>query len=106
MRTFLLLSLLCIAACADQAPKTAGQPGSAAAESAADRQHLAEAIKHGYKVQNSNGETLYCRSDWATGSHIQKNTVCLTAQQLDDLNQRNDRDLGMPNRSPTAVGAH
>jgi hypothetical protein len=96
MRAFILLSALCIAACADQHPKTAAQPEDVEVE----KKRLAEAIKYGYKITTTNGETLYCRSDWATGSHIQKNTVCLTAQQLDDLGQRNDRDYTMPNRSP------
>ena len=31
-------------------------------------------------------------------SHIQKNTVCLTAQQLDDLDQRNQRIFDQPSR--------
>ncbi|HEX3848532.1 MAG TPA: hypothetical protein VHV81_14210 [Steroidobacteraceae bacterium] len=96
------MSVLCIAACADQPPKTAAQPGTPATDADLDKKRLAEAIKHGYKIQNTDGQTLYCRSDWATASHIQKNTVCLTAQQLDDLDQKNDRDYGMPNRAPVS----
>jgi len=49
------------------------------------------------------GETMYCRSDLATASHIQKNTVCLTAKQLDDLDQRNQRELDSPARSPNTT---
>ena len=90
MRATLLAGALVIAGCANQ-PTTPPNPDQ-------DAQRVAEAIKHGYKVVNTEGETLYCRSDFATASHIQKNTVCLTAQQLDDLDQRNQRILDQPNR--------
>src|SRR5258708_4049352 len=89
MRTILLAGALVIAGCASQpAPPNPDQ----------DAQRVAEAIKHGYKVVTTDGETLYCRSDFATASHIQKNPVCLTAQQLDDLDQRNQRIFDQPSR--------
>ncbi len=98
--TFLGIALL-IAACA-------GTPAAKAPAAATDRdldaQRVAEAMRHGYKVVNTDGEVLYCRSDFATGSHIQKNTVCLTAQQLDDLDQRNQQMLDSPNRPITMPG--
>lgn len=108
MRTLLMMTALCcLYACADQPANVATQPAAAppssAADAEADKKHLAEAIKHGYKVVGNKGENLYCRSDWATGSHIQKTTVCLTAQQLDDLSVRNDRDYSIPNRSPVSA---
>jgi len=110
MRALLLTMVsCCLSACADQPTKvaavpaaSAAQPAQSAADAEADKKRLAEAIKHGYKVVSTNGENLYCRSDWATGSHIQKNTVCLTAQQLDDLGVRNDRDYSIPSRSPVS----
>ncbi len=93
--TLLAISLL-ITACAET--PTAKGPAGAATGHDLDAQRVAEAMKHGYKVTNTDGEVLYCRSDFATGSHIQKNTVCLTAQQLDDLDQRNQQALDSPNR--------
>ena len=101
MRTVLILSALCLAACAGTQPAA-----RSVAQTEEDKKHVAEAIKYGYKVVNQNGDTLYCRSDWATASHIQKNTVCLTAQQLDDLSQKNDRDYGQPNRAPMPSFQH
>jgi hypothetical protein len=108
-----------MAGCAAQPSATAPAPVSATdhpqqtapAVDLDEKQRLAEAIKRGYKVVNTNGEVLYCRSDFATGSHIQKNTVCLTAQQLDDMHQRNQQALEGPNtpiqmpRSPMS-GVH
>jgi hypothetical protein len=108
MRATLLLSALVIAGCAAQPSATAPAPASATdhpqqtapAGDLDQRRLLAEAIKYGYKVVNTNGEVLYCRSDFATGSHIQKNTVCLTAQQLDDIHLRNQQTLEVPRASP------
>jgi hypothetical protein len=115
MRATLLASALVIAGCASQPTTTAttpatatpatapapaaaaGQPEQTATDPDLEKTRLAEALKHGYRVVNKDGETLYCRSDWATGSHIQKNTVCLTAQQLDDMHQRNQQALEGPN---------
>jgi PBP1b-binding outer membrane lipoprotein LpoB len=90
MRATLLAGALIIAGCANQ-PTAPPNPDQ-------DAQRVAEAIKHGYKVTTTEGETLYCRSDFATASHIQKNTVCLTAQQLDDLDQQNQRTFDQPSR--------
>jgi len=91
----LLASALVMAGCASQ-------PAAPPSQHDADAQTVALAIKHGYKVVNSEGETLYCRSDFATASHIQKNTVCLTAHQLQDLDQQNDQLLDWPNKSRSA----
>jgi hypothetical protein len=102
MRATLLTITLLIAACAE-AP-TAKAPAGAPTDHDLDAQRVAEALKHGYKVQNTDGEVLYCRSDFATASHIRKNTVCLTAQQLDDLDQQNQQTLDNPNRPNMTPG--
>ena len=97
MRAILLAGALVIAACANQ-------PTSPPPNQDQDAQRVAEALKHGYKVVNTDGETMYCRSDFATASHIQKNTVCLTAQQLDALDQRNQRELNSAAHVATTTG--
>jgi hypothetical protein len=91
------------ATAAGQPPQTApatGQPAKTAPDRELEKQRVAEALRRGYKVVNANGEVLYCRSDFATGSHIQTNTVCLTAQKLDNLHQRIDQSLSTPNVPP------
>ena len=103
MRATLLTIALLIAACAET--PTAKAPAGAATEHDLDAQRVAEALKLGYKVTNTDGEVLYCRSDFATASHIRKNTVCLTAQQLDDLDQQNQQTLDNPNRPNMTPGA-
>ena len=82
------------------APGTAaanGQPQQPPSDGELQKQRLADALKRGYKLVNTNGEELYCRSDLATASHIQKNTVCLTARQLDEIHLRNQQSLEQPN---------
>ena len=76
---------------------------AAAAANKSDLQTLADAIKRGYQVVNTNGEVLYCRSDFLTGSRIQKSTVCLTAEQLDAIHLRNQQMLEVPN---TPIATH
>jgi hypothetical protein len=108
MRATLLLltGALSLAGCASQpsapapapaAAAAAGQPQPPVSDEELQKQRLADAMKHGYRLVNTNGEDLYCRSDFATASHIQKNTVCLTAHQLDEIHLRNQQMLDQPN---------
>jgi hypothetical protein len=108
MRAILLLltGALSLAGCASQpsasapAPAPAavnGEPQQPVSDEELQKQRLADAMKHGYRLVNTNGEDLYCRSDFATASHIQKNTVCLTAHQLDEIHLRNQQMLDQPN---------
>jgi hypothetical protein len=53
-----------------------------------DEQRLSEAKKAGFKLVNTNGEQLFCRTDPKIGSRVQKETTCLTAKQLDDLHDQ------------------
>lgn len=105
----ILASAFVIAGCASQPSATAPAPAAVtdpshqiASDDDLDQKWLAKAIKRGYKVVNTNGEVLYCRSDFATGSHIQTTTVCLTARQLDEKDQRTQRELATPN-TPIAI---
>jgi hypothetical protein len=108
MKAILLGCALSLAGCATQpgsatpgatAPGAAagGQPAQTLSDEELQKQRLADALKHGYKLVNTNGEELYCRTDLATASHIQKNTVCLTARQLDEIHLRNQQMLDQPN---------
>jgi hypothetical protein len=100
MRNLLIAAGLIIAGCAGQqaapppvAPSTTyisatGESLATApvrADGTLDAKRLADAKRAGYTLVNTNGETLYCRTDTKIGTHIQKNTdtTCLTAAQLD-----------------------
>jgi hypothetical protein len=54
----------------------------------ADEKRIADAKKQGYKLVNTNGEELFCRTDPIIGSRVQKETTCMTARQLDDMHEQ------------------
>ena len=60
---------------------------------AALAQRVLDAKKRGLTVVNKNGETLYCRTELKTGSHVAKETTCLTGKQLDDLHEQTQQDM-------------
>jgi hypothetical protein len=57
--------------------------------------------KAGYKIVNENGQTLYCRKDISTGSHLKKTTTCLTERELAQLRDSTRREVEyMQKRNP------
>jgi len=99
MRAMILLTGLAVVGCAGQpsAPPAsqvvAQAPTGAAAGSPADieTQRLAQAKNLNLKVFNKDGQQLFCRSNLVTGSHIQRDTRCYTAEQLDSLDREVQR---------------
>ncbi len=75
----------------------AGQPSAPQSMSAerplANPERVVEARKMGYRLVNENGQTLYCRSEVLTGSHVERETVCLTVAQVDRLREQTQRGL-------------
>jgi hypothetical protein len=53
-----------------------------------DDKRISDAKKAGYKLVNTNGEELFCRTDPIIGSRVQKQTTCMTAKQLDDMHEQ------------------
>src|SRR5688572_9610295 len=52
-----------------------------------------EARMAGYKLVNQNGKTVYCRDQLKTGSHMRKDTICLTAEELEAARSASRRNL-------------
>ena len=52
-----------------------------------DASNIVEAQQAGYKVVNKNGEPLYCRKTFLTGSRLKSTTSCLTAAQWSELSE-------------------
>jgi hypothetical protein len=104
MRIVIVLSALAIAACTSTQkapPQTATTYVNSATGATVtqvdvpvtdsgdvDTKRLEQAKKDGYQVVNKDGETLFCRSEMKTGSHVQKETTCLTAKQLDAMHEQ------------------
>jgi hypothetical protein len=78
-----------------QAPVGSSASGANTGVTSSDieKQRLAAAKNLNLKVTTKDGERLYCRSNLMTGSHIQTDTRCFTAEQLDVMEQGTQRDL-------------
>jgi hypothetical protein len=85
MRALLLLTAILATGCASQpANQSAGQTTEAG--------RLALAKNLNLKLVDKDGQQLYCRNDFITGSHIQRDMTCFTAEQLDMWQTRTQRD--------------
>src|SRR5271156_3617005 len=102
MRALMLLAAVLAAGCASQPtnPQTASSSGQLAAT---DPGRLAQAKSLNLKLVNKDGQQVFCRSNWQTGSHIQQDTTCYTADQLDKLEAQQQHDLDRLERS-SAIG--
>jgi hypothetical protein len=104
----LLISSLLIAGCAGKpssaptaATKYVSPNGTALAgapmraDGTLDAKSLAAAQKAGYRLVNTDGKLLYCRTDVKLGTHIQRNgdTTCLTAQEITEMQDRTRLNL-------------
>jgi hypothetical protein len=107
MRALLLLTALLTVGCATQPPEpkpnlvavqapvgsTSAGANSGVTSPDIEAQRLAAAKNLNLKVFAKDGQELFCRSNLVTGSHIQRDTRCFTAEQLDQLQQANDRQV-------------
>jgi hypothetical protein len=104
MRALMLVVAVAVVGCASQprthpskpAPAQApAAPSSAAAQSAdsVEARRLAAAHKLNLKVVDKDGKQLFCRSNLVTGSHLQRDETCYTADQLDHMQAQMRRDL-------------
>jgi hypothetical protein len=102
MRALMIFTAILAAGCASQAtnPPTASSAGPLATT---DAHRLAQAKSLNLKLVTKDGQQVFCRSNWQTGSHIQQDTTCYTADQLDKMEAQQQRDLDRLERS-SAVG--
>jgi hypothetical protein len=83
------LALLAAAGCATTASQTPAVPHQVPV----DAKNVVDVQRAGYKIVNKDGQTLYCRREVATGTHINNQTTCLTEQQLAE--QMSDSQQGL-----------
>lgn len=103
MRALLFLTAVLVAGCAGQptTPQTASSGGRIAAS---EEQRLALARNLNLKVIDKDGQQLFCRSNYMTASRIQRDTTCYTADQLDKMEARQQRELDQLNNMPAPAG--
>jgi hypothetical protein len=92
MRALMLLSAILAAGCASQPtkPQVASSGGQIAAS---DVQRLELARNLNLKVIDKDGQQLFCRSNFVTASRILRDTTCYTADQLETMEARQQREL-------------
>jgi hypothetical protein len=93
MRALMLMMAALGAGCAGQPANTQAQPSAAAPLALNDAGRLAIAKNLNLKVVDKDGQQLFCRSNFMTGSHIQRDTTCYTADELERLEAQQQRDL-------------
>jgi hypothetical protein len=68
-----------------------------------EAQRVARARNLNLKVVNKDGQELYCRSNYVTASHIQRDTTCYTADQVQRMEEQTTRELDQQNMRPGAL---
>jgi hypothetical protein len=85
------------------AAATAGAAPGVAVTPDIESQRLAAARNLNLKVMNKDGKELYCRSNYMTGSHIQRDMQCFTADQVQRMQEQTQRDLDQINMRPNGL---
>jgi hypothetical protein len=97
-----------VGGCASQPDSPPAAPVAAppvASATATQAKTVQEASIAGYRIVNQNGEPMYCREQLKTGSHLRKETICLTAKELEIAREASKRNLEqMQRRIPPPHG--
>lgn len=109
MRALILLMALAVVGCASQSngPQSKSMTTPASTASAGtptesiEARRLAAAKNLKMKVIDKDGQQLFCRSNLETGSLIQRDTTCYTADQLDHMQAQMQHELDRLPRSPS-----
>ena len=58
-----------------------------------EAQRLAAAKNLNLHIVTKDGVRLFCRSEFISGSHIIRDNTCYTAEQIDSMDARTQRDM-------------
>jgi hypothetical protein len=92
MRELMLVTAMLIGGCATQTGKPQSAPGTWR-PTLTDAQRSTLAKNLNLKLVDQDGQQVYCRSNFETGSRIRRDTTCYTADQLDLMEAQMQRDL-------------
>ena len=70
-----------------------------------EAQRLAAARNMNLHIVTKEGVRLYCRANYISGSHIVRDTTCYTAEQLDQMDDKTQRELQFLSR-PNMPSVH
>lgn len=111
MRAMILLAAIMVTGCArpginydpaQGAPLTVTSPQN---PSYIEAQRLAAARNMNLHIVTKEGVRLYCRANYISGSHIVRDTTCYTAEQLDQMDDKTQRELQFLSR-PNMPSVH
>ena len=123
MRLVIFSCALIMAACAGQ-PTTPTAPGTAppttvvakasqkppaglvGADGKINAEALANARKMGFTPVSENGQVLYCRTDLKTGSHLARETICMTLDEFEKLREQTNQTMGDIVHRPAPPSGH
>ena len=92
MRASLLLTAILGVGCASQATDS-NTVASEGRPTLTEAQRLRVANNLNLKLVDQDGQKLFCRANFVTASRIQRDTTCYTADELDKLEARQQREL-------------
>jgi len=92
------VALLAFAGCASPPAQVKPAPAAQSPKTPSPVVTLAEARRLGLRIVDENGKTVYCRDQMATGSHLRKETLCLTAEELAAARDASTRNLDQMQR--------
>ena len=102
------ITFLLVAGCASEPNAPPAAPAAspvAAAATEPQPETVQAAWKAGWKLVDQNGNKVYCREQLMTGSHMRKETICLTTAQLETAREASRRNLEqMQRRAPPPAG--
>ena len=106
MRLVIFTCALLVAACVGQPTTPAAAPttviakasqrppaGLVGADGKINTEALVNAKKLGFTPVDTNGKVLYCRSDLVTGSHVERETVCMTLEEIEALRTQTKQSM-------------
>ncbi len=100
MRGLILLASIVVAGCAARRgfnyDPAQGMPLNATSPqnpSYIEAQRSAAAKNLNLHIVTKDGVRLFCRSEFVSGSHIIRDNTCYTAEQIDQMDDRTQRDL-------------
>ncbi|HEX3948469.1 MAG TPA: hypothetical protein VHW95_01315 [Steroidobacteraceae bacterium] len=104
MRALMLMTAMLICGCAGQPATPISSPAAAVPTAGIEAQRLAQARNLNLRVVNKDGHRLFCRSNYMTASRIRQDTTCYSADQLDEMEARQQRELDQLNSRPAPAG--
>lgn len=106
MRVVIFTVTLLIIGCAGESMPRATAATTIRADGKIDTEALENAKKLGFTPVDKEGQVLYCRNDLKTELRVERETVCLTSSQIDELRERTKQSMSSLARRGRPLSSH